>query len=49
MKYMKADLEVLDLEMEDVILTSGEPTCSTDNTCPNDECDLDGVDCRFMG
>ena len=49
MKYMKADLEVLDLEMEDVILTSGEPTCPTDNTCPNDECDLYGVDCRFMG
>lgn len=58
MKYTKAMMEVVDLEMEDVVLTSGGSTCTTDGTCNADGvtpcttdgvCMLDGVDCRLMG
>lgn len=41
MKYMKAMIEVTDLEMEDVVLTSG-------TGCGDDDCDLDGIDCDLM-
>ncbi len=41
MKYMKAMIEVTDLEMEDVVLTSG-------GGCGTDDCDLDGIDCTLM-
>ena len=48
MKYTKAMMEVVELEMEDVVLTSG---CGTQTTpCSADQpCMLDGVDCRLMG
>lgn len=41
MKYMKAMIEVTDLEMEDVVLTSG-------GGCNADDCDFDGIDCDLM-
>ena len=42
LKYMKAMIEVTDLEMEDVVLTSGGG-CNADG-----ECELDGIDCTLM-
>ncbi len=41
LKYMKAMIEVTDLEMEDVVLTSG-------GGCNADDCDFDGIDCDLM-
>ena len=35
MKYMKAMMEAIELEVEDVVLTSGVDTCHTDD-CPED-------------
>lgn len=52
MKYTKAMMEVVDLEMEDVVLTSGGSTCTTDGVTPcttDGVCMLDGIDCRLMG
>ena len=40
LKYMKAMIEVTDLEMEDVVLTSGG--------CNADDYDFDGIDCDLM-
>ena len=43
MKYTKDMIEAIELEVEDVVLTSGSDTCSADYTCaseidcPNDD------------
>lgn len=48
MKYTKAMIEAIELEVEDVVLTSSSDTCSAESTC-----DAEGVcpddntpDCR---
>ena len=44
MKYTKAMIEAIELEFEDVVLTSGEActsesTCASESACPNDNTD----------
>jgi len=44
LKYTKAMIEAIELEVEDVVLTSGdactsESTCASDVACPNDNTD----------
>ena len=44
MKYTKAMIEAIELEVEDVVLTSGdactsESTCASDVACPNGNTD----------
>lgn len=41
MKYTKAMIEAIELEVEDVVLTSGgtcsaEATCTAESTCPSE-------------
>lgn len=43
MKYMKAMMETAELEVEEVVLTSGGTPCN------EDDCMLHGVDCDLMG
>lgn len=47
MKYTKAMIEAIELEVEDVVLTSGG-TCSADTSCPSEiqPCEADGFPCR---
>ncbi len=44
MKYTKAMIEAIELEVEDVVLTSGSE-CSANNTCP-EENDCPANNCR---
>ena len=40
MKYTKAMIEAIELEVEDVVLTcTSESTCASDVACPNDNTD----------
>ena len=44
MKYTKAMIEAIELEVEDVVLTSTsdcttESTCASESACPNDNTD----------
>lgn len=44
LKYTKAMIEAIELEVEDVVLTSGEActsesTCASESACPNDNTD----------
>lgn len=47
MKYTKAMIEAIELDVEDVVLTSGS-ACTSESTCPAEvECPTDNTpDCR---
>ncbi len=48
MKYTKAMIEAIELEVEDVVLTSSSDTCSAESTCASETaCPDDNTpDCR---
>ena len=48
MKYTKAIIEAIELEVEDVVLTSSSDTCSAESTCASETaCPDDNTpDCR---